>query len=373
MGDLRVFAGEPQPQGLIRVARPEILWRIWPGIKAAFLTLDGKPIATRYDSGRRAVVARPAIAISPGIHRVRCQVTFESGAQTSREWRFTVASQRIEISATSSEVQREAAAFVNRFRTTLGLASLKTDPSLQAAAEAHVRYLSRNHAGGHREAPGKPGFTGSNPSERARGFGFTEDSLVEDVATLMGARELTVLGRAVTGLYDAPYHRLPFMNPTLARLGTAFEVQGESSHTVLLFGGTDDPSRSPQTVVSPANGQSDIPTLWMDHETPDPLRLHEPTTLPVGYPILFAYFAARIAESAPSVLRINGASLFGPDGKRLELLVSDPRSDPELNGEAALFVPRLPLLLGKTYRVEVNARDGQGRDISRTWRFATRR
>ena len=187
-----------------------------------------------------------------------------------------------------------------------------------------------------------------------------------------GGRKLEIEG--VIGLFEAPYHRIPFMNPALSHIGLAHRTidrNQSTSATVLLFGGMNRGNFPSGTIVSPLDGQTDVPPHWEDSETPDPLRLHDGVRPPVGFPILFAHFATKIEPGKPSPIQCDGASLVGPAGDRVEILVNSPSSDPELGGQAILILPRRPLKPHSVYRVSVAARDGAGRNISRTWKFRT--
>jgi uncharacterized protein YkwD len=372
---MTIFAGEPQPRGTLQIARPRLFWRIWPDVTGVVLRLNGELVDARYDRERRAVVGLPARALKSGHYRVDCVVTFRGGGTTRKEWDFDV-SVPAATPAPRLQAPREAHEAVNRIRQRLGLSILRLDPALQAAASAHARYLLKNRVGGHLQSPGRPGFLAVDPAARARAFGFVEDTLVEDVAVQTSGASAGSLraSSAVAGLFDAPYHRLPFLNPTLTQLGTAYESASGGRYAVLLFGGLEDPQRTSQVVVSPFDGEGDVPVGWRGRETPDPLRLHEHVPgAAVGYPLVFAHFPARPPARQPVPIRLDGASLTGPDGRGVRLLINDPRTDPELGGQAVVLLPAQPLQPGTTYVARVSARDGAGKSIARTWHFTTRR
>ena len=381
MGDgLTVYAGEPQPQGAIRVSRPRLVWRIWPRVSSATLAIDGREIDSRYDPASRAVVGQPSAPLAPGKHRVRCTVGFDGGRSTERVWSVTILPGSVsEPTTATTGAERASLALIQGIRRSLGLGELVLDGALQSAARAHAEYLLRNGRGGHLEERGRPGFLGRTPAERARSFGATDDILVEDVAVLTRAGNSggSSTDEAVIGLFDAPYHRLPFLNPALQKIGVAHgeRLSGGTTTgaTVLLFSGTDSPERPPRTMLSPRDGQAGVPTHWLDSETPDPLRLHEGARPPVGFPMLFAHFPRR-PDAGPSLpLRCDGATLVGPDGRKVPLLVNAPPYDAELGGQAVLLIPRDPLLPDSVYRATVLARNGAGQPISRTWKFRTAR
>ncbi len=376
-----VFAGEPRPSGPIKVARPTIFWRVWPGVRSGSIVLDGKRVSALYEPGQRAVVYNPPAPLAPGDHRVRCEVSVGSqGERTVREWSFVVSDDAIDaLPATVTAPEAAALRQANLLRARHGLGSLEFDGALQAAANAHTAYLVQNRAGGHAEERSRPGFSGATPRDRASAYGAVYDAIAENVAvqSVAPARSLDVLAaRATQDLFDAPYHRLAFLNPNLARLGAAFRSaqldggRAQETYQTLVFGGMNDPEADDATVLSPADGQTEVPVSWDGQEIPNPLRVHPEAELPTGYPLVFARFSPRRSGDSTSALMVRSVSLRDPAGD-VPVLVNTPAKDPELMGQAVLIIPRRPLRPGTIYRVQVVAYSNTGQEISRSWKFTT--
>ena len=380
LDSLTIYAGRPRPEGNLLVSRPRLHWRIQPEPLEISLLVDGRPVGCRYDRTLGAVVGYPRAPLKPGTHIVLCHVAYSEGRSTDRRWEFNVlpgATANIGVAPTA--LDRTQLSLIQGIRQSLGLDSLSIDPSLQSAVAGHARYLLKNRSGGHLETASSPGFLGRTPSDRASAFGFSGDLLVEDVAVLTrsGRESSDVVAReSVVGLFEAPYHRLPFLNPSLTHIGISIqELRGRTSATatVLLFGGMNSRMPSAPTVVSPFDGQTGVPCLWRGDEIPDPLRLHENVRLPVGFPLVFAHFPKSSDGGPTRAIRFDGASLRDANGRNVPILTNSPLYDGELRGQAIVIIPRDPLLPGTFYRATVTARNGEGMPISRTWKFQTAR
>ncbi|WP_309713461.1 CAP domain-containing protein [Armatimonas sp.] len=339
----------PGPQGTLRVSRPELSWPLLPKngaqITAMELLLNGQPLEARYESG--AVRATPPAPLSPGTYSVRCRVTL-SPKQKDPEvsWTFTVGAGAIATLPPPSAWAGEALTAVNRLRARLGLAALQLDPRLCAAAQAHAAYLDKNNLIGHTQSPNKPGFVGETPLARAQAFGFLA-TLAEAVSLADGGAD-----KAVRGLFDAPYHRLPFLRPGPLLFGAGHSGRASG----LLFGGDGVPG----TVMSPYDGETGVPTTWRNDEIPSPTRFLSNPPKVVGYPILLAHFSG----SSPK-LTVQSARLTTADGAEVKCQVNTPGQDRELT-YACLLVPLVPLQPATTYIVEVIAKE-----VTRRWRFTT--
>jgi hypothetical protein len=207
-----------------------------------------------------------------------------------------------------------------------------------------------NNTAGHRQSPDGMGFVGATPGDRARRFGYN------------GANSEAVawgdfgLEDTVRGLFDAPYHRVLFLQPKAPDFGASF-----SNGTLCVkFGG----AAGDGAVLSPPNGARNVPRSWDGMETPDPLRS---TNLrgPVGYPVVLALFG-RDAQA----FRFVGAALSGPRGA-VPCIVLHPASDPHAEG-AVILVPREPLAPLTAYTATVTYRNAQGEQTARAT-FSTAR
>ena len=341
----------PGPQGTLRVSRPELLWPIHPKDSARIveieLLLNGEPLEARYEGG--AVRATPPAPLAPGTYTVRCRVTLspkQNDAQTT--WSFTVAPGAQASLPRASPWAGDTLLAVNRLRNRLGLAPLSLDARLCAAAQAHALYLDKNQQVGHVESARKPGFVGETPLNRAQSYGF-QGTLAEDVSLADGTAE-----KIARGLFDAPYHRLPFLRPGPLLFGA-----GHSGRAgCLLFGGDGVPG----TTVSPYDGEMGIPTTWRNDEIPSPTRFLPDAPKIVGYPIVLAHHASPGTRPA---LTVRSARLTTAAGTEVRCLVNTPARDRELS-YACVLLPLAPLQPNTTYQVEVIADE-----VTRRWRFTT--
>ncbi|MEJ2310511.1 MAG: CAP domain-containing protein [Gammaproteobacteria bacterium] len=122
-----------------------------------------------------------------------------------------------------SAVQADQTAFgyLNELRQQAGMTPLKSDRELARAAQNHADYLALHMRGdvsrmasAHDESPGRAGFTGRTPQERALAAGYPHDLVKENVAIGHATP-----AEAIDGLMAAIYHRLAFLDFTLDQVG----------------------------------------------------------------------------------------------------------------------------------------------------------
>ncbi len=342
------------PRSVTRLARPTITWEVWPSeggkVTGWDMRINGKKVRAAYVADRRELQFKPEDAFAPGDYDVSAKVIVDGSLTVTRAWSFKVSTNTISRLPAPTERQQELLDDINSLRETLGLGPASLDDRLDASASAHSSYLRRNHVSGHFEQEGDPGFTGNSPGDRMEAFGYFGSSY-EDVCT--GS---STMREAVKMLYDAPYHRIPFMTPGEVLVGGAYE----DGDLTLQFGMTE----ATKIVVSPAPGESNIPLSWNQTENPNPLRMHG-IRGEIGYPIVFTSFGV------DEPIKVSKATLKDEDGNVVPTLLSSPANDDHLDN-AALVLPRAALRPGTTYRVEIKATDGGGRDISKSWSFRTR-
>lgn len=352
----------PQPTGSVRITRPTLTFQIAPvgdtKIIGVTLTLNQAVVPATYSLEKKAVLYQPAEPLPPGDYTVQCRVLLDGNFHYDKEWQFTVAADAVSDLPEPTARQRAVFEAVNTVRHAIGLPPFALDPSLCAAAQAHSHYLSLySDASGHDEQIGRPGATGAMPQDRATTFGYGFP-IGEDVS----GNSSPLVTVPIMGLFDAPYHRLPFLQPEAGALGVGSDgVQPHLYQTTLDFG----QSSTDAVVVSPFPDQTHVPTRWDGNETPSPLRIYTSPTLPVGYAIVFAHFGA---GDHPIVL--SSATLTTDAGQTVPLYINTPRNDDHLSN-AAILIPKQPLLPGATYHVSVQATTDDGEDISRAWNFTT--
>jgi hypothetical protein len=344
----------PRPVGMARLRRPTIFWKIWPRgdtvVSRVEMTLNGKSVPARYDATGHMVEYVPADPLASGVYDAECTAVFGDGLPATRKWSFIIADDARASLPEPGEDQRLLCDAVNVYRAAVSLPPMRLHPSLCAAAEAHAGYLQRNNLNGHMEQEGLLGYTGRDPLDRVVAFGYA-NSCME--AVQLGCK---IPAEAVASLFDAPYHRLPFLQPGIVDFG-GFSRDGWTS---LEFGMPKDAG----VVVYPADGQKGIPTLWNGMETPNPLRMHNATG-PVGY---VATFYAMLAPGEQ--IRVDGARLNTAEGEEVPVYVNTPTCD-EILPNGVFLIPKAPLSPFTEYVAAVKATDPQGRDISRTWSFTT--
>jgi uncharacterized protein YkwD len=356
------------PSGTIGLARPQIGITIdemedpiTPETYSMYV--NGKQVTASYNSGSNTISYAPDYDLEAGAYNVKLLVQYPGYEALTKSWNFTVASNKIaELPTTYTNDQKSGLDAINDYRLIYGLAPLTMNTQLSVAADKHASYLNDNKVDGtkvslHDENSSLPGYIGATLLDRAHYVGYL-DGLAEDVSYTSGS-----LVEAIDSLFDAPYHRIPFLDPAIKELG----VGREGNYTVLEFG--KDLSAAPQLIVSPASGDAYVPTQFDGHEAPDPLRLHTSVAYPVGYPLM----AAVSGEDVKSVSLLS-AKLTDASGHDVTLLTNTPVTDDHLKAEVVLL-PEKPLDYDATYTVSVRltaALDGGGsQSFDKTWIFHT--
>jgi uncharacterized protein YkwD len=354
-----IFASEAHsrafgPQSVVRVAKPTLRWEVWPGpgshLTEASMSINGDPVHPTYDENDRALLYTPSKPLEPGSYKVECKVVVDNLLPVTKDWNFKVAAGATAILPEPSQEQVREVREVNEVRAQLGLPDFQIDPRLCAAALAHTNYLELNGLTGHYQHAGDPGFVGTSPADRLDAFGFSESSW-EGVD--YGPQDADL---SLRRLFDAPYHRLPFMQPGQTVMGAGFEP----THMTVEFG----MSGATGTVVSPADGQRGIKLSWEGPESPDPLAVHGVGGV-VGYPIVFSYFSAKNEK-----ISVDSATLETALGAKVPFYLNTPENDTDLTF-AAFVIPKSALQPNTGYTVTVEAHTESGKDISKTWRFVT--
>jgi hypothetical protein len=274
------------------------------------------------------------------------------------------------------------------------------------AAIRHARYLTVTEGGDrthdpspHVETPNAPNYSGKTPTDRADAAGYLGGDTWEDltgyiVAGGLGAARAKAY--AVQSLFDAPYHRIPFLRADVRDFGVGvseglfghtpapdgsvpISLQRQMAQAVRGFVVLDFGSRRPsvaapasdaQPVVYPVAGQSDVPLAWLPDEDPDPLRMHRAEIArkawgdrAVGYVVTYL--------APDGALQVLSAQLTTAAGQAVPCYVNTPENDDAIHG--VLLIPKQPLAPATAYTASVQATGADGRDISRRWSFTTAR
>ncbi len=355
---------DPQPTGKLRVASPTIAWRVVPHgnsqVTSVTMTLNGLPVTASWLPERYTAAFTPDTPLAPGKYAVHCTVILDRTFTLENDWEFSIAPDAVSRVANPDTQQKAVGNAVSILRRQLGLPEVTLDSRLCAAALGHSAYLSRNGVIGHDQIATLPGFVGASCEARIAAFGYAGNCL-ENVSLSQIANPVV----AVRRLFDAPYHRAPFLQPGTIEVGAGFQ----DGVLTLLFGTSDTAG----VVTYPLDGQKDVPLSWDGVETPDPLRLHPQAVAaakgrPVGYPITLHAFGG--VEDPELRLQNVRATMTTRDGRAVTAYVNSPDNDDELQS-GVLLIPVRPLLPGTEYVVRVEATDQNGVSLVRTWSFTT--
>lgn len=343
--------GDYQPTGIIKDLSPTVTWKVAPTpgnkIDGVELSLNGKSVKAVYDEKTHAVIYTPPAALDAGLYRVTCRATIPGKVTARQDWSFEVSGGESNNASFASMLAFNEA---NLIRQELGLPMFSQDQRITDAAMAHSRYMSFNGACGHVEESGKSGFTGTQPWDRVAAYGY-KGPCYEDAC--LGKDDPK---EAIRLLFNAPYHRIAFLQPGAVRLGAGM-VDGAL---------TADFTVSTQSGVgmSPARGQKGIPTTWDGNESPNPLRLHSPQGS-VGYPIVFGYYSPRMEP-----ISITSFELRDCEGNLVSAFLNTPANDNMLRFNAVL-IPSRPLVPEEIYEVRVAGKTASGKSIDTNWKFTT--
>jgi len=281
---------------------------------------------------------------------VQCKVVVDDRLTVTKDWTFQVSTKATPILAEANPQQIQALNLANGYRENLGLPPMTIEPHLDAAALAHANYLAINHRTGHYEKEGEPGFVGITPEDRLEAFGYCGGSW-ECVTYNSGG-----VSESVRDLYNAPYHRIPFLQPgSNVPFGSGYAGKNLS----IKFGDNS----TIDSEVSPGNQQTGIPTSWDGNETPNPLRMHPEAASVVGYPIVFGFFS----PDNPTVNLVSAT--LTQNGRTVDCYVNSPDNDDHLQA-AVIVIPKRPLTPDTTYHAHVEIKANH-KTIARDWTFTT--
>lgn len=350
-----VKVGGYGPRTEVRIARPTLKWEIWPAdssakVRSVSLLLDDKAVAAVYDEHARAVTYTPREPLASGLHKVYCRITFDNGATFDQRWETRVAVSPLSEFPAPNALQQKALATINALRANLKLPAVTCDDRMNLAALQHSLYLATHGVAGHDEEPNRSGFLGKTGADRLEAYGWVGGSW-EDVN--VGAIDLK---ESITELFDAPYHRIPFMQPGTFDVGSGFE----NSRLTVEFG----TSRDSAIVISPADGQKNVPCAWTNFESPNPLRFHGGAKR-TGYPIVCGVFG-------PDLPKLNyvKATLLAEGGHEVPCWLNSQDNDAFLTGAAVLF-PQSALKPNTRYTVHFSAQNDNRKPIEASATFTT--
>lgn len=275
---------------------------------------------------------------------------------------------------------------LNASRIAAGVSALRQNVQLDAAADAHSRYMSANYVLTHYEEPGKPGFTGVTPSDRAAAFGYERV-----VGELVSVNYTAEPSNHIKWHLNTVYHLWGALRPTANEVGFGL-TSGTSPavhHVSSVSLGTTDARLKPVNVswVWPVDGATKSPRAFIPAtESPNPVSDWAPdSSIRVGAPIMFCASAgdyAKLTVTAAKLERVDGEPIPGsirilhhPDSS-VSAEGMEVYADPIMEANypsmrsCVFLITRQPLAAATLYRVSVTATQA-GEDVSRSWTFET--
>lgn len=339
------------PMGKVRLSRPKLVWEVWPGegskITHFHVSVNGILINAEYDPSGKRIWYRWDAPLAPGTYEVEADAAIDDELLLKKHWKFTIADDASPELPKPGDVQIRAVSAVNSLRSALGLPDVQPEPSLCAAAQGHATYMRDSGRVAHEEAYAVKSYIGYSLDERLAAFGFVGGA-AEDVGYL-GKKTYV---DTIKALFDAPYHRVAFLQPGSPMIGTGIA----EDRVALDF----EMNQVEGITVSPCDGQANVPATWDGFESPNPLRAHggQATT---GYPIVIAGFGAHPVQIA------TGTASLSLGGQPIECYLNTPRTDEALHS-ALLLIPVHPLAPGR-YEASAEATLMNGTTKSVKWSF----
>ncbi len=359
---IHVYA--PYPQGNIGISRPEIGWKILlegNEVASAEFLLNNEPLKVYYSKERETFYAIPGLLLS-GMNNVKAKIKIKNWDNIiEKSWTFTVNKGSLSYLPNPNQKQLTAINLANDYRYILDIPLFRFNRALNMSAQKHADYQANLNVFSHYENASDQGFFGETVSDRANYYGFYGD-VAEDISYQSDSS----IHAAIDSLFDAPYHRLPFLIPSLDYLGYG----RDGYYHVIDFGSQMDASY--QFVAYPVANQVNIPIAWEDYEKPDPLRFYKTTSNKFGYPIVAGVYGNNV-----TTVRVISAKLLDSNQNVIPIYINSPKdsggNDSELSQEVIL-IPKYPLKLSSKYQVELSLDvkiNSVYKTITKSWYFTT--
>ncbi len=300
-------------------------------------------------------------------------------------------------SCVSTQSLVEGYGWLDEIRASAGLEPFGRRVELELAARDHAAYLAQHRTTSHAQLPGRRGFTGETPSDRARARGYSANAS-ENVS--YGHADVRA---SIDGLMAAIYHRINFLDIERDEIGIAGCKGGGSYAFTYNLGSSglarlcDRPrerpigrvliglcaqsrrmlpeadvalwraevtSKSPDIIVWPPPDRVVDPVFF--EEIPDPL----PDLAVSGYPVSIQAHPGRFTTL--ELERFSVALENGDEVRRLRVLDVDSDPHGKLGRRDVVIFPLRRLEWDRRYRVRATVRlDGESRELD--WRFRTAR
>ena len=270
---------------------------------------------------------------------------------------------------TTAQEQQRAREEVNRYRSMVGMPAVSSTSGLDTAALGHSRYVLHTAEYGHYEnQTSSPYYIGYAPGDRARKYGYTNDSVTENyyMGSLgaRGTRTPLVTDNAMQWWMAAIYHRFPIVSPRTEHIGFGpYYLNGRAAQ-VLKFGG--DYSNTGRVTRWPVTGQVGVGTR-LDGESPSPVAQFG-GSFPTGYPVSMTWYRynADLRYTQMSLVRAR-------DGLNIDGYKLTPTNDTtklSYYSTSLTFIPSAPLAYGTRYAATFKG-SIDGVAFSYVWSFTT--
>lgn len=359
-----IYSYPPYPQGEIGISKPEIGWTVFLGnnkVENASLLLNGEPIEIKYDKERETFFGFPKKVLS-NRNEVNFKLKLEEWNNViEKNWTFTIDNAAISSLPLPNDNQLKAINYANDYRYILNLPLYEFNNSLNLTAQKHADYQANLNIFSHYQLIGTEGFFGESVLDRANYYGFA-GGLYEDISY----QRDDSIQLAVDSLFDAPYHRIPFLVPNNQYFGYGMNKY----YHVLNFG--NNKILETNLVAYPGPNQDNVPVAWLDYETPDPLRFYPEASKNVGYPIVVGIYGNDVSN-----LKVNNVYLSDNENNIIPFYINSPKvaggNDEHLSQEI-IIIPKNSLDFSKKYKVRVQLdviKDGVIQNIDNSWYFTT--
>lgn len=244
---------------------------------------------------------------------------------------------------------------INEVRTKMGMHALNCNDALQKSASKHAKYQGIHKKSGHKEEPGKEGFTGIHSWERMKNAGYNGP----------------VMGEGICGGCDGPtafntwmnsvYHRDNLVSFFVKSYGYgSYKVNQVPRYATINYANDGSPPSPTARAVWPAAGETDIPTTFTcSTEIPTPCL---PGDTVVGYPI---------SLTGGSDLTVSSTKILEAGKKAIPHRVLKSSNNVKIPKSQVYMLPNDELKPATSYTVKVNGSLDKT-VFEKTWSFKTR-
>ena len=381
------------PSGTLLIRRPTIGVAVAMSPEddmRAVLVLDGESIPMVY--GKGGYWYYPQQAMAPGEYSGTITIT----GTTASGGRYQALELPVHFAIAENAVTRlpgvslstvQAVDAINQIRDKLELSPIAPSRGLQAASEAHARYVEGNeslYATGlvnlHEEPEASaPGFTGIWPENRDVAYGVTDGgNEVMDEAYGYESFSGFHAGNAISNLMDTIWHRMILLSSGTVTGGVGL-VQGYGQNVPSIFVmdlGMTGSVGAPSVTEYPYPGQQGVQkTFWGEY--PNPLA-GRTTASEAGYPITLTFNDPNVTS-----VQVTSAVLSDSAGVVATWEYDDHTwtdTSPVYTGigmgNSVALIAKKPLTAGTRYTVAIvgslQMANGSGSPFDRQWSFTTR-